>query len=168
MTQVLVTQEGCFDLGAKDAVNSNFTQLFSQQADLLSLTSSATLDSSYAQYVLKLNSAAGMTLTLPAATNSGIMFRIVATTSVTSNNYILKVANASDTMQGVAMIGASGGTSELFGTASTSDTITMNGTTTGGLRGSYIEIRDVASNLWQVRYHGVGSGVAATPFSATV
>jgi len=152
MTQVLVTQEGCFDLGAKDAVNSNFTQLFSQQADLLSLTSSTTLDSSYGQYVIKLNSAAG----------------IVVTTSVSSNNYILKVANASDTMQGVAMIGASGGTSELFGTAATSDTITMNGTTTGGLRGSYIEIRDVANNLWQVRYHGVASGVAATPFSATV
>lgn len=168
MTQVLVTQEGCFDLGAKDAVNYNFTQLFSQQADLLSLTSSATLDSSHAPYIIKLNAATGMTLTLPAATNSGIMFRIVATTSVTSNNYILKVANSSDTMQGVAMLGSSGGTSELFGTASTSDTITMNGTTTGGLRGSYIEIRDVANNLWQVRYHGVGSGVAATPFSATV
>jgi hypothetical protein len=33
-------------------------------------------------------------------------------------------------------------------TSTTSDTITMNGTTTGGLRGSWLRFKDVSLGFW--------------------
>ncbi|MCA9687878.1 MAG: hypothetical protein KC457_37315, partial [Myxococcales bacterium] len=56
----------------------------------------------------------------------------------------------------------------IFETASTSDTITFNGSTTGGIKGATVELQDVASNLWAVRVVGAATGTEATPFSATV
>jgi hypothetical protein len=59
-------------------------------------------------------------------------------------------------------------TGTVFSTLATSDTITLNGSTKGGLAGSYIELRDVATNQWVVSASLVGSGTPATPFSAAV
>lgn len=168
MAQTTITQEGCFDLGARTAINNNFSQLFANRLDISPQTASLTIDSTYAGKIVALNVATGMTVTLPAATGTGNVYYFAVTTSVTSNSYIIKVANSSDVMGGVAIMGSSGGTSLSTGTASTSDTITMNGSTTAGLAGTWIEIRDVASNLFSVSVHGVASGTAATPFSATV
>lgn len=168
MTQSTVKYEGAFTSDTRKAINDNFTQLFSQQDDILSVTATTTIDSTYAPYLIKLDAAAGLTITLPAATGTGYIYRFVVGTTVTSNSDIIKVANASDVMSGVATMGSSGGTSASVGTASTSDTITLNGTTTGGIRGTYVEVQDVATNLFRVTVHGVASGVATTPFSATV
>jgi hypothetical protein len=44
----------------------------------------------------------------------------------------------------------------------------MNGTTTGGIAGSYVEIIDVATGVFFVRAALIGSGTVATPFSAAV
>jgi hypothetical protein len=44
----------------------------------------------------------------------------------------------------------------------------MNGSTTGGLAGSYIELVDIAAGDWIVRAALIGSGSPATPFSAAV
>lgn len=60
-----------------------------------------------------------------------------------------------------------GGTSGTFATAVNTNTITLNGTTQGGIIGTLIELRDVAPNVYQVKVHGVGSGVQVTPFSNT-
>lgn len=115
---------------------------------------------------IPLNRAAGITATLPASTGSQATYKFYVGTTVTSNNNIVRVANATDVMQGVAVI--SGGTSGIFGTVAASDTITMNGSTTGGLAGSLVEVTDVAAGFWSVKVNLIGSGVAATPFSATV
>jgi hypothetical protein len=130
-----------------------------------SLTVSKTL---HEDKIIVLRAAAGLTATLPASAGTGDIYRFVVDTSVTSNNYIIKVANSTDIMGGVATMGSSGGTSASVGTAATSDTITMNGSTSAGLRGTYVELTDVATGLWQVSMHGVASGIAVTPFSATV
>ena len=116
--------------------------------------------------MIPLNRAAGITVTLPAATGSQAVLRFVVGTSVTSNNNIIQVANATDVMAGTA--GVSGLTGAVFSTLPASDTITMNGSTTGGLAGSFIELIDVAAGDWVVRAALVGSGTPATPFSAAV
>lgn len=121
--------------------------------------------SDYNGQVVPLNRAGGMTVTLPAATGSQAVYRFVVGTTFTSNG-VIQVANASDTMNGLASVG--GGTASVFGTLPASDTITMNGSTTGGLAGSYIELIDVAAGDWVVRAALVGSGSPATPFSAAV
>lgn len=119
--------------------------------------------------IVTLNRAAGIAVTLPAASGSGETFRFYVGTTVSSNSTTIKAANASDTMVGAihtATTTAGAGLHEAAG--GTDDTITMNGTTTGGIAGSYVECVDVAANVWLVNGELVGSGTLATSLSATV
>lgn len=134
-----------------------------------SITASRALTASDAGAALVVDAAAGLTLTLPAATGSGMEFNISIGTTVTSNNVIVAVANASDTMTGTAINAAdSGDTAVAFETASDSDTITMNGSTKGGYKGDRICLVDIKANLWAVTVIGAASGSEASPFSAAV
>lgn len=134
---------------------------------VIALTANTTLAADgYAGRPIILDAAAGLTVTLPAATGSGATYEIVVGTTVTSNSYIIKVTTT-DVMMGVL-----GVASDIAGvtcpTTATSDTITMNGTTTGGVLGSRVVVMDVASGKWAVSGALVASGVEATPFSAAV
>lgn len=132
-------------------------------------TASATLNASDADTILTVNAAAGLTLTLPAASGSGLQFKLYIGTTVTSNSVVIKVANASDVMAGLAISAADGGnTLNGWETASTSDTITFDGSTTGGIKGDMVELIDCAANLWAVQVRSASTGTEATPFSATV
>lgn len=139
-------------------------------AQPITITASATMDRDiHANNVVNLSAAAGLTVTLPASTGAGDMYRFFVLTTVTSNNDIIKVANATDVIQGTVDIAAAGGVAGVTaGTASTSDTITMNGTTTGGIIGSYVEVTDASLGFWQLTGGLIASGTVATPFSATV
>jgi hypothetical protein len=135
----------------------------------IAVTASTTLTPYHAGTTIVVNAAAGLTLTLPAAAGTGREYHAVIGTTVTSNSVIIKVANASDVMTGTAINAADAGdTAVMFETAATSDTITMNGSTTGGVKGDQVFIKDVATNLWAVRVIGSATGTEATPFSATV
>ncbi|QRY69178.1 hypothetical protein JVX98_13235 [Ensifer sp. PDNC004] len=113
--------------------------------------------------------AAGITMTLPAATGTGAKFKVVVNTTITSNNLIIQVANGTDVMTGTALVAQDAGdTSVIFETAADSDTITMNGSTKGGIKGDIIELEDVASGLWSVSVSASGTGTEVTPFSAAV
>lgn len=117
---------------------------------------------------ITLNRAGGIAVTLPAATGGGARYRFVVGTTFTSAGTI-KVANASDTMAGNAILLADGGDTVVgFAAGATADTITMDGSTTGGIKGALVLLEDVAANLWHVHYVSDASGTEATPFSATV
>jgi len=120
----------------------------------------------YNGQTINLSRAAGIVVTLPAATGTNAVYKFVVTTAVTTNNYIIQVANATDTMNGLASVAAT--TGSVFSTLPASDTITMSGTTTGGLIGSFVQITDVATGEFLVTAALVGSGSPATPFSAAV
>lgn len=134
------------------------------------VTASATLSrKAHGEAVVNASAAAGMTLTLPASNGSGSTFSVFVRTTVTSNNLIIQVANSTDVMQGVCIMAQDGGdTAVLLETAATSDTITMNGSTKGGIIGDYIELTDVATGFWKVKMVSSGTGTEATPFSAAV
>ena len=133
------------------------------------LTASQTLTRSHAGTELVINAAAGLTITLPAATGTGDEYTFIVGTTVTSNSAIIRVANATDVMTGVAVQAADGGsTSNAWETATDSDTITLNGSTTGGIRGDKIVLRDYAAGFWQVELTGAATGTESSPFSATV
>ena len=115
-----------------------------------------------------LDRAAGQAVTLPAATGSGNCYKFFVATTITSNSTTIKVVG-DDTMAGVAIVANDGGNSaSIFETAATSDTISFNGSTTGGIKGATVELQDVAADLWSVRVVGAATGTEATPFSATV
>ena len=121
--------------------------------------------------IIALDTAAGSVCTLPAATGTGNVYTFITKALATSNSHVVKVANSSDTMAGVISVGDNAdGTSTGFSTQATSDTITLNRTTTGSvvIGGDRIVLTDIATNKWSVSGCLVGTGGEATPFSATV
>ena len=116
---------------------------------------------------------AARTFTLPAATGTGNVYKFIVGV-VNTSNYIIKVADATDTIDGQVIVtndSTAGGTASVISwpTAATSDTITLNGTTTGGVGiGDYIELTDLIANQYVVSGMLKASGTEATPFSATV
>ncbi len=110
-----------------------------------------------------------VTLTLPAASGSGARF-FLQVSVVNTSSYVIQVANASDILAGQVMGSADGGNAvNGWETAADSDTITLNGSTTGGAAiGDWIELIDIATNVWSVRGQITQTGTEATPFSAAV
>lgn len=113
---------------------------------------------------LRTTVAGAQTFNLPAATGKGGLYRIFIGITATGNK-VIRCNGATDNMQGQASM--AGGTPGSFATASNSNTITLNGTTTGGVLGTQVELWDVAPGVWAVQVNGTGTGVQATPFSNT-
>ena len=138
-------------------------------------TASATLTRSDADAPITVNAAAGLTLTLPAATGLGDVFTIMLGTTVTSNSVIIKVASATDWMAGQIFVSSDNAADAAisFETAtgavgSRSDTITLNGTTTGGLAGDRFTLIDIGTGQWEITGWMTATGTEVTPFSAAV
>lgn len=138
--------------------------------DLTAATLSLTV-ASHEGKTVTVNRAAGSTITLPASAGTGAIFRIVIGTTLTSGSLVIQVANASDVMQGQIFVRSddAGDLAKAFAAGATSDTITLNRTTTGvAAKGEWFELQDVATNLWQVVGMTSATGTEATPFSAAV
>ena len=112
------------------------------------------------------------TFTLPAATAAGGRYRFVVG-EVNTSNYLIKAAVGTDLFEGM-IIGASTTDSatdaaRTWLSGATDDTVTLNGTTTGGVAiGDWLEFEDISATGWAVRGMITQSGTEATPFSDTV
>lgn len=118
---------------------------------------------------ITLSRAAGIAVTLPAATGSGDKYKFIVVTTFTGAATIKVVGD--DIMKGTAILFADGGDTVVgFATAADSDTIDLLGTSnsTGGISGEIIELEDIAADTWYVRITSDAGGTEATPFSATV
>jgi len=116
--------------------------------------------------------AGGLTITLPAATGTGSVYKIAVAVTVTTPSYIIQVANATDEFVGI-VYQVDADTSDALVAypaldADGFDTITMNGTTTGGIMGDIYTIIDIAAGKFQLIGHQTGTGTVATPLSAAV
>lgn len=128
----------------------------------VSVTASTTLNAgAHSGVTVVVNAAAGLTVTLPAATGSNAKYRIVIGTTVSSGSVVVAAAGTD------ILAGKAGLIDADFATAADSDKMTLNGTTTGGIIGSVIELEDIASGVWLVEAELVSSGDEATPFSAS-
>lgn len=139
---------------------------------LVSLTGSTSITAAtHEGKILVLNgTGSAFTQTLPAATGSGAVYKFIVG-AVNTSNHLIKVTG-NDVMYGNIFTNSTGDTPDLgqpWPTAVDSDTITLNGTTTGGQAvGDWIELVDIAADKWAVTGITTTSGVEATPFSATV
>lgn len=121
----------------------------------------------HAGAVVTVNRAAGCTITLPASAGKGDEYIFYCGTTITSNSLKIQVANGTDTLAGGVSISTDiAGVTMLCG--GTDDTITMSGSTTGGVAGSWVKVTDVASGKWMVNGFLASTGTEATPFSAAV
>ena len=147
---------------------------------VVSLTADTTLTvASHAGRVLTCNDADGK-FTLPSIT-SGSSSAVAGTNdyNVLSNlgtTYLFWVetlatdmdikTDGTDKFYGAVYTGIdSEETGETFLAAATNDVMTFNGTTTGGIVGSWIECTAIASAKYFVRAGLIGSGTIATPFA---
>lgn len=125
----------------------------------------------HADKVIELDTATGSTVTLPAATGSGARYTVVVTVLATSNSHKIQVANATDVLRGTVQ-SIDSDTSDAvasWGTTSTSDTITLNRSTTGSVYiGETFEFVDVKTGFYSVSGFFGATGEPATPFSAAV
>ena len=116
-----------------------------------------------------INSAAAIAVTLPQAIGSGARFRFVLGVAATATAHTIKVANATDVMSGVVYAATTtSDNAEAFVATATDDTISLNGTTKGGVVGDVIEIEDAVAGRFIVTGFTAPTGSEATPFSAAV
>lgn len=108
------------------------------------------------------NLAGAQAITLPAATGSGNIYRVFVQTTKTGDLTI--TTNGSDDLTGMVIV-ATDSSGTPFISDGTDTIITMNGSTTGGVKGSWVELQDVASATWRVTGFLISTGVEATPFS---
>lgn len=140
----------------------------------ISLTATATLRrKTHANTDLLMGaSGSALTFTLPAPTGSGDVYRFIVSV-VNTSNYLIKAAAGTQLFKGM-IIGQSATDSatdaaRTWVAGTTDDTITLNGTTTGGVKiGDWIELRDDSATQWTVSGMITQSGSEGTPFSDTV
>ena len=144
--------------------------------DMVTLTADTTItNAAHAGRILLMGEVGGdasATFTLPAATGTGAEFKFIVSV-VNTSNYVIQVTG-DDTIDGSVVVtndSTDGGTASLISwpTVAASDTITLNGTTTGGVNiGDYILLTDIATDEYSVSGLLNASGSEATPFSAAV
>jgi len=129
--------------------------------------------------------AAALTLTLPAINvstnpttsgpgqdpntlnNEGVLYTIWVPTTISTS--ALKIGtNGTDKFVGTIVMNdtdADGATLVGFFAAAANDFINLNGTTTGGVAGSWVRIFAIAANKYMVEGMVMGTGTVATPFA---
>lgn len=114
-----------------------------------------------------LDTDAGSVITLPAATGSGCIFRFLVTDGVGSNAHVINVVGNDEFVGGLINIGTTADQTDAFTAAQGGDTdrISMNGTTSGGLEGTFIVIQDVAADDWALWGTVVGTDASASPLA---
>ena len=103
------------------------------------------------------------------ANNVGATFTIVSSITKTGD-LVVQVVNSTDVMTGMATMVDTDTTDNMEGfmTVAASDTITLNGTTSGGITHATIVCTVLGTGLWTVSVDTGGTGNIATPFSAAV
>lgn len=129
-----------------------------------------TLDANDSGSTILLDRAAGIVITLPAPA-TGRKYRFVVTTTVTSNAYKLSTATqGTDFFRGPLLSDDTDSSDAIVGfpcNGTTHDNISMAGSTTGGLVGTYINIEAVSSTVWQAEGIINGTGAVATSCSTS-
>lgn len=122
--------------------------------------------------IVLLDTAAGTTITLPAATGSGLRVKFVVSVKPTSNQHRIDVTG-DDAFWGVIVGDTDADSADLAtvtwtATQITADTdrIDMNGTTKGGYVGDWLEVVDIATDKWHVTGTITQTGTEASPFTA--
>lgn len=132
-------------------------------------TTLAVSASSHNGRVIVLNNTAPIAITLPQATGTGNRYRFQLQVAATGTASTISVGNGTDVMQGIMFLLTTSSDNVIgFTTSATSDRISFNGTTQGGVAGAVYEVVDVKTGFFSVRGESPATGTYATPFSASV
>lgn len=135
--------------------------------EVIAAGSTKTLVTADSGSLVLLDTAAGSTITLPTPV-VGMVFDVAVTTSVTSNSHIVTTkTTASEFISGgiQQMIDTTAVSEGQFANGTSHITITMNGTTTGGLIGTTLRFTAISTTVWNITGLVASSGTLATPFT---
>lgn len=113
--------------------------------------------------------AAGIVYTLPTA-KVGTYFDFFVTTTITSNAAKIITAAGTELLEGylISVDSDTGNATVGFGAnGSTHLAVSMNGTTTGAIKGTRIRLECVSATRWAISGQLIGSGTVATPFATS-
>lgn len=116
------------------------------------------------------NSTVANTFTLPLATGSGNKYTIRNNIAQTQGTVVIAANGTTNVLDGrVIAVDTTAVSDDVmsWATSATSDKISLDLTTTGGLRYDTINALDVSTGVYLVDGITYGSGDLATPFSAT-
>jgi len=131
--------------------------------EIIAAGATKTLTAADSGALVLLDNAAGSVITLPTPAE-GINFTFAVSTSVTSNSHIIGGAAGEFLAGGIQMMIDTTAVSEgQFLNGTTHLTLTMNGSTTGGLIGTVLEFTGYSTTQWMVTGLVAGSGTLATP-----
>jgi hypothetical protein len=114
-----------------------------------------------------LNRATGCEVTLPDP-EVGLTFHFVVRTAVTSNDYSINGAETTHLFAGrVLNMDTDSSNVMAYFTADESDddVMSLNGSTTGGLKGDNFTVTCISPTRWYVEGLVTGTGTVATPFA---
>ena len=129
---------------------------------VVEITAETTL--TYADHVgriIEINDADGA-VTLPTITTDTIGAKYTFFIGTDATDLDIKTDGTDKFLGSLAVAGT---TTKAFAPGATNDVISMNGTTTGGVKGSYVEVTALADDEYLVQGVLVGSGTVATPFA---
>jgi hypothetical protein len=164
---------GTLDIGAVTATAAELNRATDISARIVTTTATA-LSLTITQHADKVvlvntNSTVANTVSLPVATGSGARFTIINNIAQTQGSVVVAATGTVDTLAGVAYMVNSTVTNnaQSFRTSASSDKITFNRTTTGGVGNDKVVAIDTAANVYTVEVFGVTAGTTATCFSET-
>lgn len=139
--------------------------MYARNGGIITKTASATLSDFEAGGVILINAAGGCTITLPAATGTGYQWLLLGAATQTGDFVLNASTNGADVV-GMADLGNDSAGASRFYAAATSNTVTLNGTTKGGIKGWRILVTDFLTDEFHVEILSEASGTEATPFTA--
>ncbi len=133
----------------------------------VTITAATTLNRvTHAGTIINVNNTTGFIITLPSSTGKGDVYELFYIATVGSGSAVVRVTTT-DIMQGVIHLTTDIGGSSLP-TAADTDTITMSGSTTGGVKGTWLRFKDASAGIWLLDGALICTSTEATPFSAAV
>lgn len=137
------------------------------------LTAAATLTQAQSNSLCVMSALTGTLYTLPAP-KVGLSFDFFVSVTNTSGNHKVITDAGTTFLVGAIDYGvldttpsATAGPKVTSADGSTIRSITMNGTTTGGLLGTYFIVKCISLTQWLITGQVVASGTIATPFATS-
>ena len=151
--------------GSTIALTANTTLTVNDHAGRILLTQDADGIFTLPSIVATADSAVAGPTDVNNKNNIGASFYFYVDTTATD---VQIVTDGTDKFVGAAMIAVDDGAKKAFFPAASNDVLSMNGTTTGGITGSVVQVTALQSAEYLVHNTLIlGSGTIVTPFSDT-
>jgi len=151
--------------GSTVALTANTSLTVNAHAGRILITQDADGIFTLPSIVTTANSASAGSTDYNNANNVGASFYFYVDTTATD---VQIVTDGTDKFVGAAMIAVDDGAKKAFFPAASNDVLSMNGTTTGGITGSVVQVTALQSAEYLVHNTLIlGSGTIVTPFSDT-